>query len=276
MKHNGSNIASVVKITATSAGSSGLFASSGHTLQNIQGSGSFVLVDDQVSGVTVSATQHPCCHFYICPQQVGTGGSAQFGGQIVGLQMQRQAADVASATTIDMDGGNFATITGSTTIDNISNAVRYRGKKITLLTSSALTLAHLSGGTGNIRCFGNLDFRTEANGVVEFVSDGTNWYQMGGNPLAASRIIGTVADGDTTPSVLGSNIKVTGNTNPTTITDFDDGVEGQILYLIFTDANTTLSDGTLKLSAGFTSTANDTMVLLRRSSAWHELSRSVN
>jgi len=57
-------------------------------------------------------------------------------------------------------------------------------------------------------------------------------------------------------------------------------VAGQIVTIIFTNANATLSDsGTLKLagaSTNFVSTADDTMVLQWDGSNWFELDRSVN
>jgi len=87
----------------------------------------------------------------------------------------------------------------------------------------------------------------------------------------------TFTDADTTPSVKdGLNFK-TANTGPTTITMFDDGGEGQIITVVFTDAVTTLTDGgNLKLAGAFTSTADDTMQLVFDGTNWFELSRSVN
>ncbi|MBI4242789.1 MAG: hypothetical protein HY606_01760, partial [Planctomycetes bacterium] len=82
--------------------------------------------------------------------------------------------------------------------------------------------------------------------------------------------------GDETPSVLGGNIFKVDNSGATTISAFDDGVVGQKITLGFTNANTTLSGNTLKLSAAFTSTANDTMVLIYDGTNWLEISRSRN
>jgi len=85
------------------------------------------------------------------------------------------------------------------------------------------------------------------------------------------------ADQDTTPSVALSNVFLVTNTVATTITDFDDGEEGQLLLLSFADANTTLTDGgNLLLEGNFVSTANSTILLLKVSTGWRELSRSMN
>ena len=55
-------------------------------------------------------------------------------------------------------------------------------------------------------------------------------------------IIETFADGDATPSVTSNSTNVfkTANTSATTITTFDDGRVGQVIDIIFGDANTTL------------------------------------
>ena len=87
----------------------------------------------------------------------------------------------------------------------------------------------------------------------------------------------TFTNGDTTPSVAGGVCFATNNTGATTITTFDDGASGQRITIVFTDANTTLTDGgNLKLAGGFTSTADDTMELIFNGTTWFELGRSVN
>ncbi len=48
------------------------------------------------------------------------------------------------------------------------------------------------------------------------------------------------ADGDATPSVANGTKFQTANTSPTTITDFDDGFEGQTITVWIDDANTTV------------------------------------
>jgi hypothetical protein len=51
-------------------------------------------------------------------------------------------------------------------------------------------------------------------------------------------------DGDVTPSVMDGNLFTTANTGATTITNFDDGWQGQIIYIRCNDGNTTLANGT--------------------------------
>jgi hypothetical protein len=67
------------------------------------------------------------------------------------------------------------------------------------------------------------------------------------------------------------------NTGATTISMFDDGRAGQEIVILFTSSNTTITDGgNIKLSAAFTSTANDVMKLIFDGTDWYETSRSVN
>lgn len=98
-----------------------------------------------------------------------------------------------------------------------------------------------------------------------------------GNSGVIANNIGNFEDLDTTPTVSsGNNFKAI-NTLATTITTFDDGYKGQIITIIFTTANTTIAEtGNIKLSAAFTSTADDTMSLIYDGTNWYELARSVN
>jgi hypothetical protein len=120
---------------------------------------------------------------------------------------------------------------------------------------------------------------TAANdtGYVE-ISDVT--CVIGNNPLAwpmvqtfnAPQVISGA-----TPSVAGNTFFTVTNGGATTITNFTNGKTGQEITLLFTDSNTTITDGAnIKLSAAFVSTADDTMKLIYNGTAWFEVSRSVN
>ena len=90
--------------------------------------------------------------------------------------------------------------------------------------------------------------------------------------------IATFADADTTPSVKGGTLFKTNNTGATTITNFDDAVEGTIIIIYCGDANTTIDRTNARLSGGvnFTCTAEDMIALVKIGSLWKELFRSVN
>ncbi len=58
-------------------------------------------------------------------------------------------------------------------------------------------------------------------------------------------------DGDATPSVSEGGSFYTENAGATSITTFDDGVDGQVVEILTTDANTTFVNGsTLKTNTG--------------------------
>jgi len=89
----------------------------------------------------------------------------------------------------------------------------------------------------------------------------------------------TFSDGDLTPSVDSGNNFKTSNTGSTLITNFDNGIDGQTLVIVFGDANTTIQDSTniqLQGGANFTAAANNTLVLYNDGTAWFELTRSIN
>lgn len=84
-------------------------------------------------------------------------------------------------------------------------------------------------------------------------------------------------DGDTTPSVKNAKVMRVLNSSATTITAFDDGVEGQIVTFYFEDGNTTINDsGNIRLTANFSSTTFDTLVLVKAGPNWAEISRAAN
>lgn len=73
----------------------------------------------------------------------------------------------------------------------------------------------------------------------------------------------TAANGDTTPSVKGAGTLIFGNTGATSVTQFDDGLANQILYVQSGNSNTTLVHGTnLKLAGGVNKTLTVDDVLL--------------
>jgi hypothetical protein len=91
---------------------------------------------------------------------------------------------------------------------------------------------------------------------------------------------GTYTQGDTTPTVLNVSFMVVANSDPTSITNFTNAVNGQILTLQFTNANTTVTRNNAYLFGGlnFVSTAADTLTLIYNGSdaLWYEVCRSVN
>jgi len=92
--------------------------------------------------------------------------------------------------------------------------------------------------------------------------------------------IPTFADGDTTPSVLDSNIFKEANTSATSITTFDYGETGQIITVIFTSDDgtgksyTTIVHGSgiyLRGGANVTPNTSTTMSFVYDGTYWYEI-----
>ena len=87
---------------------------------------------------------------------------------------------------------------------------------------------------------------------------------------------GSYTAGATTPSVTGITYMPISNASATTITNFTGAVTGQILYLYFADANTTITRANARLagSVNFTSAQFATLSLLYNGTEWVEICRS--
>jgi len=92
--------------------------------------------------------------------------------------------------------------------------------------------------------------------------------------------VGVYTAGTTAPDAANGAIHffVIANPRPATISDFTNGVEGQMLRLQFADSNTTISRAHAMLSGGanFTSAANAILTLVKQGAYWREVSRVMN
>jgi parallel beta helix pectate lyase-like protein len=90
--------------------------------------------------------------------------------------------------------------------------------------------------------------------------------------------VGVYTPGTTVLDAANGEIRffVIGNPRPTTISDFTNGAEGQILRLQFTDGNTTISRAHAMLAGGveFAGAANAILTLVKQGRYWREVSRS--
>lgn len=133
-------------------------------------------------------------------------------------------------------------------------------------TTFDFTSTTLKGNDGN-------NFTAASGDSMICANDGTNWNCT---VSRATNVIPSLAD-DATPSIAGYNTWLTGGT--TTVTDFDDGVEGQIIRVI-AEHSVTITDGTnilLSGSANFVMTATDTLTIIQKADGkWYELARGDN
>lgn len=109
------------------------------------------------------------------------------------------------------------------------------------------------------------------------IADRIRYLDDSGLAMVMGRL-GSYSAGDTTPTVAGVSVLRIVNASPTTISGFDDGVNGQLLILKFDDANTTINRTNAYLAGGvnYVSGVDDTLVLFRLAGAWYELCRSTN
>ncbi len=89
---------------------------------------------------------------------------------------------------------------------------------------------------------------------------------------------GLITSTDTSPSVSTKSLFWLNNASATTITDFDDGSEGQIIQVIALDSYTTISNGTILLSGAqaYKMNAKDSITLIKSRENWFEIARSQN
>lgn len=95
-----------------------------------------------------------------------------------------------------------------------------------------------------------------------------------------SNYVHTATADDATPDVCDTSCLITANVNPTTITNFDGGVTGQLLTVVIGDAETTLKHDALTGGAGpillaggadLVCGAKEAYQFIRFSGIWHEI-----
>lgn len=120
---------------------------------------------------------------------------------------------------------------------------------------------------------------TNSGAAVNF-SAGTKDVYCAIPPMALHNAgIITFGNNDTTPSVKQGHAFYADNSSGTTITDFDDAMDGQEITISFSNSNTTIQhNAAVRLSGGsnFAATSNDTISLVYYNNFWFEMSRSVN
>ena len=110
-----------------------------------------------------------------------------------------------------------------------------------------------------------------------FVADLTNGFV---DTAQTGIVLVTFSDADTTPTVAGSNSFLASNTAPTSITNFDNGLEGQAIRILFTTANTTIVHDATKIkmagAVNATPAANTALVFTRDAGGvWWQISAGI-
>jgi len=157
------------------------------------------------------------------------------------------------------------------------------GAGIILASGGQVQRTAVSGN--NIRQFAARTVNPTTNGPIQDASaPGSDNNTVSWNIQEGALVLGPTgrvdfADGATTPSVQRpAGIYYVANSAPTTITQLSNATIGQVVILVFDDANTSITDGgNFALAGNFTSSANDVLMLVTRDGTnWHEISRSAN
>ena len=193
----------------------------------------------------------------------------------------RGALSAADWTTFNNKTSNTGTVTSVAA--TVPSFLSVSGSPITTsgtlaLTYSGTALPVANGGTGATSFTANQILYGSFSQSANLTYDGTNLSVLGTASAGHVYRQGTYTDGATTPSVAGVSFLYIANTSATTITNFTGGVSGQVITLIFSNANTTInrSNAYLSLGVNFVSTARDTLTLIYYGVLWYEVSRSVN
>lgn len=117
------------------------------------------------------------------------------------------------------------------------------------------------------------------NEVIAQMTNAGEWKPKISKPDVEVKKKYVVPAGSTSLDASQGNFFATVNSVATAIGNITNGLDGQEITIVFTDAFTTITHGTnIKLSGGanFTSTANDTLTLIYDGVNWFEKGRSVN
>lgn len=237
-----------------------------------------VISDSEVGNITWGSTTVAC---EVTNTRMGTytdggarnnrrGCSSAAGARLPDIEsyyFYEYLAEDDATPTVATGGNRFMTkSTNPTTITNFDDGKA--GQQITVYVRDADTT--IDFGT-NLKGNGGADWKPSSGDHFTAFFDGSNWYC---EIFENSSNIRTLAN-DATPSILGTNTWLTGGT--TTITDFDDGVTGQVITVI-AEHSLDITDGTnifLDGSANWSMTATDTLTLIQKADTkWYELSRS--
>lgn len=195
-----------------------------------------------------------------------------------GIQIVAQAAAVSDVTVsgntcdnnttrgIGVTNVSPNTVAGYTLAGNVCTSNDVNGIFVAEAALGEITRGVVSGNM--MRGNGTADLRLSARDIVI----GPNSYSTQTDAQDY-----TFTDADTTPSVASRSIWRAANTGATTITAFDDGVDGQSISIRATNANTTIQHNSAIVNNGAANAAlpgNGIISYIRRASVWYEISRS--
>jgi hypothetical protein len=181
----------------------------------------------------------------------------------------------ASAVTVDYTFGAIylaaVVVTGQTSNDYVIR----NNKIICALAGGSITDTRgINLGDSNVKA---IKLLIESNDITA-ITKIHNYTSLGAltqTSAGLTGLVGVYTAGDTTPNVDGISFMYVANSGATSITQFDNGVNGQELTLLFADGNTTITRANAYLQGGsdYTSSANSTLKLVSYGNKWYEIAR---
>ena len=204
-----------------------------------------------------------------------------------GVTPSVREVDTASAAQVTMTGAETLSVAVGDILVNLgvdtgSGTPNYDASGITIYSDMDGSTA-LSNSLVTADATGSYEYWYAGGRVWELIRDsdglpaGVDIVDVSGSTHRNDFVANT--DADLTPSVKHGNLFLITNSGATSITDFDDAEDGQLIELHFADANTTLVDSAALVMAGGANknfAATDVCVLRSRSGVWYEITRSEN
>lgn len=157
---------------------------------------------------------------------------------------------------------------GTTAITNFLNG--YNGQVITVFAESSITITH---GASTIILWNESNFAMLSGDTITLAYDSTNWRELSRTPPGIDAII-TLQSGSATPSVLGGTVFKTAGT--TAISDFTNGIAGQVIVVLAETSITLTDSADLILNGGtdFGMVSEDAIILVYDGTNWRESGRN--
>ena len=200
------------------------------------------------------------------------------------IGLQDRGILALSSKAITITGSNYRINTESFAPSGVLDTINggYDGQILYLYQQVAVRDVKIAHATGNIYLSTNEDFwmpGIEQPVILQYQEhlNGGSWVDIGGTTNRET--INATAD-DTTPTVVNALfLDTTANTVNTTITSLDEMLEGQVVTIFCTDANTNIASGaSWQLDGGlaFQSGTNGGAITIRKKdSVFYEISRAV-
>lgn len=237
-----------------------------------------VAVSDLTAGRAMSASSLTLT----TPLSVANGGTGLTSLTAGYIPYATAANTLGTSANLQFDG-SILTIVGASTNAITLKSASGAASGFKIYNDSAVDTAYLMNNYSGPMVFGTANaerMRLDASGNLLVGTTTANGLLTVAGTINGAIVQrkGTYTAGATTPSVAGITYLSISNSSATTITNFTNGVDGQIIYLYFNDANTTITRSNAYLAGGsdFVSTAFDTLVLMNIAGTWAEISRSAN